>query len=284
MKSSADPVLPFLVGSEQEPLDGDQCEGLAARAERLVLSKIPSLLDRVEAELEEVGVSGFQASSHAAAVRDLLRASFADGSGKPGHAAPCLLLGVDGDGTTPLVAYSRVLWALEEHLKVVFKELVSLHNQTGERISAWLERRAGRSDLEIDYATLSAVLTIPEDLVRGLDVARQVLESDLDRLAQIVDQSKGNEGRDAFKHDLGAARLSDSALAEVLAGLWAVDDPAVIEAVISDPRIATSDHAKPIRFLAHLLQRRLALSDPRRADLDRQTGRTEPVRPGAADA
>lgn len=236
-----------------------------SRFERVVFSKMDSSLQRVQEDMEEMGISLLDIPAMKAPVEQYLKNYYSDIDSKSAKVSgnnTLMVLGTDEVSCPVPLARSIVIYGLKKVIKDIYETLETLEETEDEKITRWAKKITGQEEVRIDFENLLVKNSSNDQMLQTLQTTWEVLNEKAEKLDEIVNSISHNaESHKAFIRDLGAARLADKKIDDLLHDLWEADDATVIDEVlksISSDEIV-KPHEKPINFFAEMLKKKLSL-------------------------
>lgn len=232
---------------------------LQDRANEILIANLDKALVHLQAELDDIGVSGIDLGAAGEQLARILRAKFSEQVEEENDGV--LQEFGAGEEKTPMpLVRSFTCYALRRWLNNLETIVKKIEDAEDAKLVHWAKSTFGEK-VKVDLGLLRVVEgNETDDVVRWLSTIYQILHYDTDRIKGIVAGIDADaSGHAAFVRDLGSARLADARVAQILADLLEVEDPKVIDQVVDNPELKSNANASAIRFMGDLLKKRLAL-------------------------
>lgn len=244
-----------------------------SRFERVVFSKMDSSLQRVQEDMEEMGISLLDIPDMKAPIEAYLRKYYSDidsESVKASGNSTLMVLGADEASCPAPLARSIVIYGLKKVIKDIYETLENLEQAEDRKINNWAKKITGQEEVRIDFENLLVKNSSNDQMLQTLKITWEVLNEKTKKLDGIVN-SIGHDakGYEAFIRDLGAARLADKKIDDLLHDLWNADDVAVVDEVVKSilKHEIVKPHENPINFFAEMLKKKLSLPEEAQQEL-----------------
>ena len=168
------------------------------------------------------------------------------------------------------LARSIVIYGLKKVIKDIYENLESLEQAENRKMNNWAKKITGQEEVRIDFENLLVKNSYNDQMLQTLEITWEVLNEKIEKLDKIVNSiGHDAEGYKAFTRDIGAARLADKKIDDLLYDLWNADDAAVVDEVAKSilKHEVVRPHEKPIKFFVEMLRKKLSLSKEAQKEL-----------------